>query len=463
MALGLTALVVAAGVGYERRSRGETTPQTKPAAARLTVSAVRARRETLRRDIEQPGQIDGFERTALYTKIPGFIRAYHFDIGDEVRKGQLLAELWVPEVVEDLKQKEATVTEDEALVVQAQELLRVAEAKVTQAEARLRWSEATRIKAEATRSWWHVEHKRVSRLLGLGASPSEEMEQADEKFKTSAAAVSESVAGVALAKAALAESQAQRAKAAADVRVAEARVRVARADRDRAAAILAYARIEAPYHGVVSRRAVDTGAYVQPPAGDAASATPLFEVVRTDVMRIFVDVPETDAPLVRDGGPARVEVQALGQREFPGRVARSSWALDNRTRTLRTEIDLPNPDGLLRPGMYATARIPVSRPDTLTLPSSAVFLQDDQAWVVRLVDSKALRTPVRLGLRDKHRVEVLRKETRPAAQYGLAEWEDFADADLVAAGDPAALAQGQEITIRPDVGDHEPTNAAGAR
>src|SRR5262249_34821396 len=168
-----------------------------------------------------------------------------------------------------------------------------------------------------------------------------------------------------------------------------------------------------------------TGVYVQPPAGDANAATPLFEVVRTDLMRIFVDVPEADAALVRDGGPARVQVQALGDREFPGRVARSSWALDHRTRTLRPEIHLPNPAGILRPGMYATARIPVSRPETLTLPTASVFLQDDQAWVVRIVGARAIRTPVRLGVRDRQRVEVLRKQTHPADPGGFAEWADF--------------------------------------
>jgi HlyD family secretion protein len=163
------------------------------------VDAVRPRRATLHRNIEQPGQIEAFERTAMYSKIPGFVERYHLDIGDRVRKGQLLAELWVPEVVEDLHKKKATVTEDEALIVQAQEMLRVADAKVTQADATLRWSEASRTKPEATMTWWKLEHRRVSRLLGQGASPREEMEQTDEKLKTSDAAVAEAVAGVALA------------------------------------------------------------------------------------------------------------------------------------------------------------------------------------------------------------------------------------------------------------------------
>ncbi len=131
-------------------------------------------------------------------------------------------------------------------------------------------------------------------------------------------------------------------------------------------------------------------------------------------------------------------------------MTRSSWLLDDRTRTLRTEIDLPNSDGILRPGMYATARIPVSRPESLTLPTSSVFLQDDQAWVVRLVANKAVRTPVRLGLRDRQRVEVLRKQMRSVDQGAPAEWEDFTDTDLVVRDNPSTLADGQEITIRPE-------------
>jgi multidrug efflux pump subunit AcrA (membrane-fusion protein) len=153
-AVGLLALVVAAGVGHERRRRVDASPKSKPLPARVMVDAVRPRRATLYRNIEQPGQIEAFERTALYSKIPGFVDRCHVDIGDRVRKGQLLAELWVPEVVEDLHQKEATVTEDEALVVQADELLRVAEAKVTEADATLRWSQASQTKAEATKTWW---------------------------------------------------------------------------------------------------------------------------------------------------------------------------------------------------------------------------------------------------------------------------------------------------------------------
>ncbi len=413
------------------------------------MTGVRPRRETLCRTIAQPGQIEGFEQTALYSKIAGFVRAYHFDIGDLVRKGQLLAELWVPEVVEDLRQKEATVVQDEAKIVQTRAALRVAAADMARAEANLRLAEASRTRAETSSVWWKVEYKRVSRLVAREAAPQEDREQTTEKLKTAEANVSETIAAVKAAHAALAESLAQRDKAGADVRGAEARMRVAHADRDRAAAILGYARIEAPFDGVVARRAADTGAYVQAPGGNATAATPLFEVVQTDLVRIFVDVPEADAAYVRDGGPAHVQVQALGDREFSGVVVRSGWLLDNRTRTLRTAIDLSKADGRLRPGMYATARIPVEHPDVLSLPASAVFCQDDQSCVVRIEGNKAFWIPVRLGVQQGERVEALRKQTHSAPHGEPSVWEDFIGAALIVRDNPSTLTDGQEVRSQP--------------
>jgi multidrug efflux pump subunit AcrA (membrane-fusion protein) len=414
----------------------------------IAVNTVHPRREALQRLVEQPGQIEGFERTVLYAKIPGYVRSYQVDIGDRINKDQLLAELWVPEFVEDVREKEATVGQDEAQLVLVREVLRAAEANVAKAEANVRLAEASRAKAEANLVRWRSQYKRDTPLVRSGAISVEDFEITTDQFKTMGAAKAESVAGVAAANAALAESKAQRDKAAADVQVAEARVRVSRAAHDRAAAILAYARIEAPYDGVVSRRGVDTGAYVQAPSAGKTGATPLFEVVRTDLVRIFVDVPESDAPFVKSGGSARVQVQALGEREFPGRVARSSWLLDGQTRTLRTEIDLPNPDGLFRPGMYANARLPVQHPNTLTLPSSAVFHQDDRDWVVRVEDGKAIWTPVRLGFRQEERVEVLCKQTRPTSRHAPGVWEDFTGSETIVRDNPSALADGLDVRIQ---------------
>ena len=414
------------------------------------VVTVQPRRETVRRTVEQPGQIEGFERTALYAKIAGFVRAYQVDIGDRVCKGQLLAELWVPELVEDLHQKDAMVVQDEAQICLARETLHAAEADVLRAEANLRLSEASRIRAEGDVVRWNLQYRRDARMLQGNAVSKEDFDKTVDQSESARAAQAETLANVAAAKAALAQSKAQRDKAAAGVKVAEAGLRVAEAERARAAAILSYARIEAPYDGIVSRRGIDTGTYVEAPSGGKGAGTPLFEVVRTDKVRIFVDVPEADASFARDTGPAWVRVQALGDREFPGSVTRSSWLLDAQTRTLRTEIDLPNPDGLFRPGMYAYARLPLEHPGALTLPTSAVFHQDDQDWVVRIEGDRALRTVVQVGVRDGKRVEVLRRTRKAANEPGA--WVEFTGVERIVRDSPSTYADGQEVQTQPDSG-----------
>jgi multidrug efflux pump subunit AcrA (membrane-fusion protein) len=137
-------------------------------------------------------------------------------------------------------------------------------------------------------------------------------------------------------------------------------------------------------------------------------------------------------------------VQALQERQFEGRVTRTSWVLDTQSRTLRAQIDLPNPDGRLRPGLYATARIVVERPGGLTLPVSALLTQDDEPAVFRVEDGRAVRTPVKLGVREGDRVEVLQKQTVGPRHGQPAKWAAFAGDEVIVAR-PGALADGQEV------------------
>ncbi len=130
-------------------------------------------------------------------------------------------------------------------------------------------------------------------------------------------------------------------------------------------------------------------------------------VARTDTVRIFVDVPEMESPWVEAGHSGYVGVQALPDRIVEGKVTRTSWVL-GANRTLRTELDLPNPSGLLRPGMYATAHILLQeRPDACVLPLSAIVREGKQAfcWVAK--DGQAVRIPITLGLQVGSDVEVV--------------------------------------------------------
>jgi multidrug efflux pump subunit AcrA (membrane-fusion protein) len=430
--------------------RGTTTSAGPPGPAVETTAAAavttgRPERQTVRQRVEQPGQIEGFEEAPVYARVAAYVRAVRVDIGDRVKAGAVLAELAVPEMEKELHQKEAAVSLAKAEIAHARRALQGAEAGLHKAEAQAAQAEAGRTRAEAGYRHWRTEYERAQRLLPRHVVDEQEHERALDQFKSAEAARDESAASIRVAAAAREESQAQRDQAESNVRVAEAKLEVAEADRQHTATLLEYATLRAPFDGVVTRRQTDVGRFVQPAQGSDAKGPPLFVVVRTDPVRIFVDVPEAAAGFVREGTPARVRVQALADEEFEGRVARTSWQLDARTRTLRTEIDLPNPAGRLRPGMYAAAVLTVERPGALTLPAAAVLNPDGQPLVVLVQDGKAVRVPVSLGTRLGQRVEVLRKQVAPARPDAPAAWEAFGGTEEVVLTNASAVTDGQAV------------------
>ena len=360
----------------------------------------------------------------------------------------MLAELWVPELQEDLRQKEAAVVLARAQVVQSQRALRAAEASFHKAEAALAQAEAGLTRARASRGRWQAEYERALKLLPSRSVTQQSVDEVYDQMKSSEAALDESRASIRLATAARDESAALRDQAESSVKVAEAKVQVAEADRSHSAAILGYAEVRAPFDGVVTSRQLDTGRYVQPPNDASSGGLPLFVVVRTDPVRVFVDVPETAAAQVQCGTRARIRVQALQEQELEGRVTRFSWVLDDHTRTLRTQIDLPNADGRLRPGMYVSAVLSLERPGAWTLPASAVFEQDDQRLIVCAEGGRARRLPVKVGLRQGDRVEVIQKQTHPARAGEPAVWEAFTGREEVILHDPASVEEGQDLRTR---------------
>ena len=169
-------------------------------------------------------------------------------------------------------------------------------------------------------------------------------------------------------------------------------------------------------------------------------------------MRIFVQVPESDVPWVQKGAAARIGVQALPGRTFTGPVSRISWSLDPTTRTLRAEIDLPNADGQLRPGMYAYATLSADLSGLLTLPRSAVVTEGDvlrgyKSHCYLVEDGKIQRLPIELGASDSERVAVLRKQSRPGGQ-----WEPFTGKEKIVRGELSGLKDGQAVQANKKAG-----------
>jgi len=205
----------------------------------------------------------------------------------------------------------------------------------------------------------------------------------------------------------------------ADATVAKANVRIAKANRTLAAhqidfaaatvektkALLAYSQIVAPFDGVVARRLVNRGDLVQAPTGTLM--TPLFTVQRIDTIRVFCDVPENDVPHLHIGDPAIVRPSGFDGKPFIGKVTRFSLRLDPATRNMRTEIDLPNPEERLYPGMYAEVSLEMNQhPDALTVPAAAVGSDSDGSFVYTITDNRVTRHAIRTGLIDNGRIEV---------------------------------------------------------
>lgn len=442
----LTAAALAAGC---TNSPLAAPPKATPKQA--IVSVVKPERKSLRRTVEQPGTVRAYEETPIFARLAGFVQKVHVDIGDQVRgpkydakgnevePGQLLAEVAIPEMIEEARQKEALVRQAEVEVEQAKKTLLTAEANILTATALVREAEAGLEKAQGNHDRWKSESERFARLFAQRVVDEQARDETLNQFRSAAAARKEAKARIASAQAGETKSRAGRDKAEVDVRVADARLQVVRAESARLQALLRYTKLRAPYDGVITRRRIDTGHFLQP-AGNNRPEDAVFVVVRLDKVRVFVEVPETDAPLVKDGAEAKVAIQALKRGEFSGKVSRTSWALEPGARTLRTEIDLPNEERRLRPGMYAYARIFARLPEGWVLPTAALAKQGDTVVCFQLANGKAVRTPVQTGRSDGDSIEVLKKQ-RP----GSSVWTDWTGEEEVAASQVANLTDGQPV------------------
>jgi RND family efflux transporter MFP subunit len=399
---GLALMSLAAGC---HRPPAPSSDQAAPEAPAQpsAVKIVHPERKDLRRSIERPGyNIEAFERTPLYAKIPGYVLKWNFDIGDRVHKGDILAELDIPEMHVELKQKEASTRQAGSEIEQAKAVVQRAEAELERAKS---------------------QYERLAQVgRSSGVLNREQVDEARLGFEAAQAAV---------------------AKAKADVSVAEARLDVAKADRDRVQTLLQYTKIPAPFDGVVTRRNVNTRDFVQPEAASKGEA--LFVVDRVDPVRVIVNVQELEAVWVRDGDTAVIRPQSLPGQQFNGKVTRTAGAMNPQNRTLRTEIDLPNAEGRLLPGMYVSVTIIVARKDVWAVPEAAVVTEGDQTFCYRVENGKVVRTLLKLGIRDGDWVEVLQKQIQPTHPGEKGQWADFNGKEEIVLGNPEALKEGQTV------------------
>ena len=439
----LAAVSMAAGC---RRSAsvGQGEEKKQPA-----VAVVKPQRKSLPMTIEQPGAVQAYETTPLAAKLAGFVKKVNVDIGDrisgpkydsggkEIELGTVLAELFIPELEDEAHEKQAGVAKAVAEKEQAERLRDVADANYAATQALVTEARAGLKRAQGNYERWESENHRVAKMVREKVVDAQTGDETQRQFVSAEAAREEAAAHVSAVEKSLIKAKAEIEKARADVKAAEAKRLVAEAESARLRSLLDYRFIRAPFDGVVTMRKVDTGHFVRPAAGNDE---PLFVVVRSNVVRVVLQVPEVDAVLIRKGAEAKISVQAMKGAELGGHVSRTSEALEAGSRTLRTEIDVPNPDGALRPGMYVVGQIKAAMPEAWVLPASAVVKQADIIVCFQYKDGKAVRTVIQTGRSDGKFTEVFKKQ-----QPGSTAWEDWTGNEQVLSGETAGLADGQAV------------------
>jgi RND family efflux transporter MFP subunit len=318
---GAVLLLLLGGLGfgaYEHIQAGRqvaaTAQQEKTAVPDVRVATIQPSSATT--NVTLPATTTAFEAANIFARTNGYIEKRYVDIGDKVKAGQLLAEITAPELDHQIAQAQATFAQDQATVQQNQ----------------------------ASRELAQVTNSRDSNLVKKGWLTQQQGDNDRLTLRSQDAAV-----GVAQS----------------NLAAQEAQIRVLQQEK-------AYQRVVAPFDGVITQRNIDNGSLV------TAGSTFMFTLMHPDVIRTQVFVPQDEAFGISPGVDAVIRVPEIPDRTFPGKVTRIATALQPGSRTLLTEIDVPNPDGALNPGIYCTVELMIPRKTpSLTIPSEAVVFDQN--------------------------------------------------------------------------------------
>jgi RND family efflux transporter MFP subunit len=353
-----------AGCSREKVGVAESADLEKAA----TVAVTKVVRADLSQTLRIAAEFRPFQEVDIHAKVAGYVKHIDVDVGDRVRKGQTLAVLEVPELQDELNQAEASGRRSEEEVQQAQHELKRAEANYTVA---------------------HLSSTRLDSVMKTqpGLIAQQDVDDAEGKTQATEAQVEAAQAGLA---------------------AAEERLKETAANRERVQALFNYTKITAPFDGVITQRYADTGAMLAAGTTSEQQALSLVKLSENGLLRLDIPIPETDVPGVRLAKKVRVEVSALN-KTFEGTVARFTDKVDSGTRTMMTEVDVPNPNLEIVPGMYAYVSYPVSqRKNALVTPIQAVSREGDKTVAYRVSANDRIEiVPVRIGMEIQGRVEIL--------------------------------------------------------
>ena len=391
----LAALIIAAGLvaatfcSCSKSDVAEAHDAGEPAPPPVAVTKVA--RKPMARYLTVSSELVPFQEIDVFAKEAGFVSKLYVDYGSHVKRGQLIALLEIPELQALLQEDRASITSMEDQATDAQH-------------------ELNRI--EAQHKVLHLQFERLNSVANTKPGLVAQQEVDDAQGKDLAA-----------------EAQIEAGKS--RLQVAKSQLVVAQSKLAHDQALYDYSRITAPFAGVVTQRYANLGALVQAGTNSNTQATPLVKLSEEDLFRLVIPVPESYVRYVKIGDPVDVRVPSLS-RDFPGKIARFSVDVGDATRTMHTEVDIPNPKGMLIPGVYAEATLALDRKgDALVIPLQAINQDGEQASVL-MVDrnNKIQSRHVSLGIQSANDAEVT---------SGLAE------GDQVVIGDRSGLRAGEVV------------------
>jgi multidrug efflux pump subunit AcrA (membrane-fusion protein) len=358
--------------GAQRAARMEVPVQVTPVVSKSLTYSIRV-----------TGDILPLMQVDLFPKVSGYLERIDVHIGDRVKQGQVIAQIDQTDFLQKVKEIEAKVAQAKAQLAEIEtgtrtEELRQAEEAVRQAQSRF----------ENAR----LQHERIEALYERNVISKKERDIANMDFTVAEAQLASSQQQLKL----LREGARQEVKDASHAKLKEMEA-ILEQERTR----LQNAKIVAPFRGEISRKYVDAGALV-------SASTPLVSLVHTETLRIVANVLEKDIPLLRAGMNAKIRTDSYPDRVFEGRVEKVNSALDLSTRTLQVEIYIPNPDRLLKPGMFSNVEVVLlEKPQTLLIPREAILEVGNEMFVFVAEGKKALRKSITIGYEQERMVEVL--------------------------------------------------------
>ncbi len=352
----------------------------------VTVGVVKAARHALERNLTISSELVPFQEIDVYAKEAGYISKLLVDYGSHVTQGQQIAVLEIPELQAQIRQDQASAKSMADQVGNAQSQLS---------------------RTEAQHKALHLQYERFNGVAQSKPGLVAQQEIDDVQARDLAA-----------------EAQVEAARS--NLEMARSNLLGAQSKLERDQDVYSYSRITAPFSGVVTQRYANLGALVQ-------AATPIVKLSEENLYRLVIPVAETYAGLVRVGDPVAIRVSALDQ-SFAGKVSRTSFDVHDQTKTMHTEVDVPNPKGTLLPGMYAEATLTFNRSaDAITVPLTAVARESEKASVDVIDPSNKVQIrQVVLGTENENDVEI---------RSGLREGEQ------VVVSDRASLKPGQEVRV----------------